>query len=190
MRSYLTKLGDECAKSKELLEKFDELVENPTTKQFAIELYKYCSLYNSGGVYLDDETNFLVEMEDILKWGSSNSEFINYAVLSDSKNSGVEFTWEAEDIALPVTKSASYQAVDDATGRQPIITTPLLAIAKPHNSVPKKMLQLILETPLKKLEEEALLLPKALIGYVKEDEKWKFFRQRCNGIVVAGGEER
>lgn len=191
MRAYLSKnksCGDKIA------DKFNTLAERATTKQFATELYKYCSLYNLGGVYLDEETKFLVEMEDVFKWGANTDTAIdgdemNFAVLSDSKNSGVEFIWEAQDIALPVTKSATYQAIDE-TGGQPIITSPLLAIAKSHNEVPKKMMQLIMETPVKILEEQALLLPKALMSYVKEDKKWRFFRQRCHGVEVAGGEER
>lgn len=190
MRAYLTENKSSCGDK--IADKFDTLEESPTTKQFAIELYKYCSLYNMGGVYLDNETKFVVEMEDVLKWDANQENGgadMNYAVLSDSKNSGVEYTWEAQDIALPVTKSATYQAIDE-TGGQSIITTPLLAISKPRNDVPKKMLQLIMDTPVRTLEEEALLLPKALMGYVKEDEKWKFFRQRCHGVEVAGGKER
>lgn len=194
MRSYLSKNGSACGDK--LLDKFDTLTASPTTKQFAIELYKYCSLYNLGGVYLDDEAKFLVEMEDVLKWGSkghdadrdSGADF-NYAVLSDSKNSGVEYIWEIQDIALPVTKSSSFESIEETAG-QPIVTTPLLAIAKPQNRVPKKMLQLIMQTSVEALEENALLLPKALLGYINDDEKWKFFRQRCHGVEVAGGEER
>lgn len=198
MRSYLSKNSESCAPKNgdKVLKKFDAFMEGPTTQQFAIELYKYCSLYNLGGVYLDDETKFLVEINDVLLWedkegDASNfgAEKMNYAVLSDSKNSGVEYTWETQDIALPVTKSATYQGSDE-TGGQPIITTPLLAIANPNDKVPQSMLSLIMETPLKTLEEEALFLPKALMRFVKDDAKWKLFRQRCHGVVVAGGEER
>ena len=194
MRTYLSK--HPCpskTNNADLIQKFDALIESPTTKQYALELYKYCHLYNTGGVYLDEDTKFLVEMQDVLNWSSNNK--LNYAVVSDSADSGVETMYESVDIALPVTKAASFQGGDDVTTggtmASSVITAPLLAVASEENAVMKKMLELIVETSVKRLEEEALLLPKALMKYVREEEeKWKFFGQRCHGVEVAGGEER
>lgn len=195
MRTYLTKHPCSSNNNDDLLQKFDAILESPTTKQYALELYKYCHLYNTGGVYLDEDTKFLVEMQDVLNWSSSSSNKLNYAVVSDSTDSGVEMMYESVDIALPVTKAASFQGGEDynagTTMAASVVTSPLLAIASAENVVMKKMLELILETSIKRLEEEALLLPKALMGYVREEEeKWKLFGQRCHGVEVAGGEER
>ena len=186
MRAFLS---DNPSCGDTIVTKYDKLSESPTTQPYAIELYKYCNLYVSGGVYLDADVKFLVDMQDVLKW-EGETEPNNYAVLSDSANSGVEYTFETSDIALPITKSSSYQGIDEVS-RHSIITTPLLAVPKAKSGVMKKMLDLIEKTPLNSLEEEALLLHKALMGYVRQEEKkWVLFRQRCHGIVVAGGEER
>ena len=186
MRAYLSE-NPSCGDA--IVTKFDALSKSPTTQPYAIELYKYCTLYISGGVYLDADVKFLVDMQDVLKW-ERDAEANNYAVLSDSANSGVEYTFETSDIALPITKSSSYQGIDEVS-QHSIITTPVLAVPKPESGVMKKMLELIEKTSVKSLEEEALLLPKALMGYVRQEEKkWIFFRQRCHGVVVAGGEER
>lgn len=191
MRSYLQSNGSCSQDPKKLIEKYDALTTNEGTKQFGIELWKYCALYNEGGVYLDSEVNLLVGLEDVL--GTSG----NYAVMTTSRNSGVEPYWNVEDIALPVVQSASFESVleeveggDAVNGGQSILTSPMLAISGKQNEVPRKMLHLILEASVRQLEEEALLLPKALMRFVKEEEGWKFFKQRCHGVEIAGGEER
>jgi hypothetical protein len=54
------------------------------------------------------------------------------------------------------------------------------------------MIHILLSTSVKQLEEEALLLPKALMQFIMDEERrkdWTFFTQRCHGVVVAGGED-
>lgn len=211
-RSYLVRHGEECSAaaddadkdSTELLEKYDLLSSDPTTAHLAVELWKYCSLYLTGGVYLDRHAKLLVGLEDVLHWTDDDDggeSRRNYAVATSSRSAGVEPLWNAGDIARAVVKSASFEGVHwdvvdggDAEGERgrPVVTAPLLAISTPKNEVPRKMIRLLLSTSVKRLEEEALLLPKALMRFVMEEETrkdWTFFTQRCHGVVVAGGDE-
>eukprot|EP00970_Alexandrium_tamarense_P013505 scaffold3448_cov201-Alexandrium_tamarense.AAC.7 len=64
------------------------------------------------------------------------------------------------------------------------------------------MVEKIVNSSVRELQEDALLLPRALMGLIAADEekagkvasgesssgKWNFFRQRCQGVEVAGGD--
>lgn len=218
--------SEEATTSSSLLAQYDLLSASSSTSHLAHELWKYCSLYNEGGVYVDGESVMLVGLGDVLGWTPKNNNNANYAVLASSHSSGISPSLlKGASISTPVTYASSYAydnlAVEGAAGvpgagddaattavnggttlGTNIITTPLLAISQKHNPIPLSMVEKIVNSSVRELQEDALLLPRALMGLIAADEekagkvasgesssgKWNFFRQRCQGVEVAGGD--
>ncbi|KAL7532601.1 hypothetical protein ACHAXR_008521 [Thalassiosira sp. AJA248-18] len=190
-RLYLATHAKDCH-SDSILERYDLFVESPTLANLATELWKYCALYTEGGIYVDAETAPLAALGDVLNWDTtlgSSSIRENYVVVADTQESGVSPLLLNDDstISDSVTTASSL-----GTGK-PVAISSVLAIATKQHSVPAKMMAILMDTSIEKLEEDALLLPTMLMGLIQEDEmkedgrKWGLFKQRCNGIDVAGG---
>ena len=188
-RSYLENHGKDCHSSdKQLLERYDLFVKSPTLSNLATELWKYCALYNEGGIYVDAETAPLAALGDVLSWdnhgtNSGKNGRKNYVVTADTHDAGVSPSLlHGDSISDSVTTASSL-----GSGK-PIAISSLIAIATIKNSVPLKMIDALMDTEVKTLEENALLLPTTLMELIQKDTStWGLLRQRCNGIQVAGG---
>jgi len=215
-RDFLATHGRDCYDGGDsLVDRYDLLARSPGTAALAQELWKYCALYVEGGVYVDGETAPLLALGDVLSWssgdndgGNDESGNKNYAVLADDEHAGVSPSLleesSSDDGRLkfsfnhPMNYNGNYhnsrgQGEDDVVMTKSVATGALLAIATRHHDVPKKMMQLLMTKSVEELETNALVLHRALKDFIREDmasgNQWGFFRQRCQGIEVAGGEE-
>jgi hypothetical protein len=204
-RLYLERHGKQCH-SGDILSRYDLFVKSSTLSNLAIELWKYCALYVEGGVYVDAETAPLVALGDVLGWensqppngydatATSNNAMKNYAVVASTRDSGVS-------PRLISTNSSISNAVTAATSHgtgNPIAISSMLAISTKQHSVPERMIGTLMLTATDLLESDALLLPKALMSFISEDNnarigdddttatpKWGLLKQRCHGIEIA-----
>ncbi|KAL7461497.1 hypothetical protein ACHAXS_001917 [Conticribra weissflogii] len=215
-RDFLVTHGRECYDGGEsIAARYDLLAASPSTSSLAQELWKYCALYVEGGVYVDRETAPLLALGDVLSWSSGDNDggnggaaIKNYAVLADDEHAGVSPSLfdEASSGDRGLKYSFNYRTNyngnyhdfrgrggDDIVLGKSIATGALLAIATKQHDVPKKMTQVLMTKTVEELERNALVLHRALKDFIREDmtngNKWGFFRQRCQGIEVAGGAE-
>lgn len=215
-RDFLAAHGRDCYDGGDSpADRYDLLARSPGTAGLAQELWKYCALYVEGGVYVDGETAPLLALGDVLSWssggkngGDGEAGNKNYAVLADDEHAGVSPSLleesSSDDGRLkfsfnhPAYYNGNYhnsrgQGGDDVMMTKSVATGALLAIATKHHYVPKKMMQLLMTKSVEELKTNALVLHRALKEFIREDmasgNQWGFFRQRCQGIEVAGGEE-
>lgn len=205
-RSYLERHGKLCH-SGDVLSRYDLFVKSSTLSNLAIELWKYCALYVEGGVYVDAETAPLVALGDVLGWEnnqppngydatatSNYSAMKNYAVVATTRDSGVSPRLVSANSSISDAVTA---ATSHGTGN-PIAISSMLAISTKQHSVPERMIGTLMLTATDVLESDALLLPKALMSFISEDDntrsggddttatpKWGLLKQRCHGIEIA-----
>jgi hypothetical protein len=183
-RSYLELNGDKCH-SGGVLSRYDLFVKTPTLSNLAIELWKYCALYLEGGVYVDAEAAPLTALGDVLGWDNNANSRKNYAVVSMTRDSGVSPRLISPNTSI---SDAVTSATSHGTGN-PIAISSMLAISTKQHSVPERMIGTLMLTSTDLLESDALLLPKALMSFINEDNaksnEWGLLKQRCNGIEIA-----
>jgi len=189
------------------LDRYDLFLNSPTLSNLATELWKYCTLYIEGGIYVDAETAPLVALGDVLHWDhptSTSRSRKNYAVVASTHDAGVSpslLPGNSDDDGDSSTSISDAVTTASSLGTgNPIAISSVIAIATKEHSVPYQMVNTLMETPVEILEEDALLLPKTLMELIQEDEQkevvgqstseWGLLRQRCNGIEVAGGESK
>ncbi|KAL7547150.1 hypothetical protein ACHAWF_010465 [Thalassiosira exigua] len=184
--------GSSTIKKGALLDRYDAFARSPALSDFAAELWKYCALYVEGGVYVDADSAPLAATGDALGWDPSGdgggANNANYVAVADGRDAGVSpsLLSSGGSVADPVPRASSA-----GTGRR-AATSSLIAVSTKEHRVMAEMIATLIETPPKRLEEEALLLPRALMRAIEEDVarrggKWGFLRQRCSGVEVAGG---
>ena len=203
-RAYLELHGHTCySGGVDILSRYDQFVKSPTLSNLAVELWKYCALYIEGGVYVDAETAPLAALGDVLGWDTTTTAAArmpktNYAVVAMTRDSGVSprLINGNTNISDAVTSATSH-----GTGH-PIAISSMLAISTKQHSVPERMIGTLMLTSMDMLESDALLLPKALMSFITEDNnnasgssstatttsttpKWGLLKQRCNGIEIA-----
>lgn len=201
-RSYLELHGKQCH-SGDVLSRYDLFLKSPTLSHLAIELWKYCALYVEGGVYVDAETAPLAALGDVLGWdgnqpngydtAATTTTMKNYAVVATTQDSGVSPRLISSNSSI---SDAVTSATSHGTGN-PIAISSMLAISTKQHSVPERMIGTLVLTSTNSLESDALLLPKALMSFINEDNKatsddaaftpnkWGLLKQRCTGIEIA-----
>jgi len=139
--------------------RFDELVQEPNTFMLAQELWKYCALYEHGGVYMDLEYTAILDVEhfaDILrqhqKVGITMDPFLFHSPSVDSTRKAMQGS--------------------------------LLQVQTPRDPVVQQMLQFLLETNAEDLTREPLLLPQTLSTFIQRQRQpggeWYLLQQSCN----------
>ena len=185
-RTFLSAHGGTChndgmSGKDEVLGRYDLLASYPATAPAAVELWKYCALFVTGGAYVDMETVPLAALGDALADGT------NYAVVSSTSDAGVSPSLLTGDtISDPVVAASSA-----GTG-EPVAVSSFLALTEGHR-VAAGMVEAIMGATVGQLESHALLLPRALMGLVEkskgEGEQWGLLTQRCHGVQVSSGED-
>ena len=177
-RSFLARRGGEClpdglpghdgpadGASASLLARYDLLASSPATSPAAVELWKYCALYVTGGVYVDAGAVPLSALGDALPGVGDGA---CYAVASSSPDAGVSPGASGGDVAL----------------------SSLLALPRGH-AVASGMVRAIASSDPDALGADALLLPRALMALVEIERsggegdqcRWALLRQRCRGVL-------
>ena len=204
-RSHLLSNGEVCHPDdpSALVARYDHLASSVETSPVALELWKYCALYATGGVYVDADAAPLVALGDVLGWGrggegEGEGDNVNYVATSASRDSGVSPSLLGERGGVDASISDS---VDSSTSRgtgRAVGISSFVAISAPRHDVPRNMIRAILTTEPGRLASDALLLPRALMASIADDEsgggaRWARLRQRCSGVLVAepsrGGED-
>jgi hypothetical protein len=147
--------------------RFDDLV-HAGHSHLATEVWKYCALYQHGGVYVDSSSPLLESLDHLIALESTTT---NKAVLiHDDSN-------VAASSSFPHSIHGSF-----------------LYLSQPHTAVAKGMLQALFTTPLSVLTKSPLLLPQTLYRLIQQDlpydihpgpsndpsqGKWYFLEQKC-----------
>ncbi|EJK58548.1 hypothetical protein THAOC_21320 [Thalassiosira oceanica] len=130
-RSFLSEHGKACHPAGDgaaLTERHDLLASSPTTSALAVELWKYCALHVTGGVYVDASAVPLAALGDVIADGT------NLAVVSSSSDVGVS------PVLLPGGRSISDPVVGSSSSGTggTVALSSFLALRKGHG-VAKEM---------------------------------------------------